>query len=169
MRERVQPEATEMSIVTKPRANKEYGDNAQGAGDTPAAAKVRNRRRAQGTGQGGTTGGSIPTDRAPDPMALDPMALDPMVLGPSLTIQEALGLKQQLDGILSAGGAVHLDGAGVRSADTAGIQLLVAFSREAKMRHVEITWRGASEVLLQSAAGLGLSALLGLAAPDEAP
>ena len=164
MRERVQPEATGVSIVTKPRANKEYGDNAQGAGDTPAAAKVRNRRRAQGTGQVRTAGGSIPTDRAPDPMALDPMAL-----GPSLTIQEALGLKQQLDGILSAGGAVHLDGAGVRSADTAGIQLLVAFSREAKMRNVEIIWRGASEVLLQSAAGLGLSALLGLAAPNEAP
>lgn len=169
MRECVQPEATGASIVPKPRANKEYGDNAQGAGDTPAAAKVRNRRRAQGTGQGRTAGGSVPTHRAPDPMALDPMALDPMVLGPSLTIQEALGLKQQLGGILSAGGAVHLDGAGVRSADTAGIQLLVAFAREAKMRHVAIIWRGASEVLLQSAAGLGLSALLGLAAPDEAP
>ncbi len=163
MRERVQPEATGASIVTKPRANKEYGDNTQGAGDTPAAAKVRNRRRAQGTGKGRTAGGSIPTDRAPDPMALDPMAL-----GPSLTIQEALSLKQQLGGILSAGGAVHLDGAGVRAADTAGIQLLVAFSREAKMRNVEIIWRGASEVLLQSAAGLGLSVLLGLAAPDEA-
>ena len=37
------------------------------------------------------------------------------------------------------------------------------------MRNVEIIWRGASEVLLQSAAGLGLSALLGLAAPNEAP
>jgi anti-anti-sigma regulatory factor len=102
-------------------------------------------------------------------MAPDPMALDPIVLGPSLTIQEALGLKQQLDGILSAGGAVHLDGGGVRSVDTAGIQLLVAFSREAEMRNVEIMWRGASEVLLQSAAGLGLSALLGLAEPNEAP
>jgi phospholipid transport system transporter-binding protein len=102
-------------------------------------------------------------------MALDPMALDPIALGPSLTIQEALGLKQELGGILSAGGAVHVDGAGVRSADTAGIQLLVAFSREAKMRNVEIIWRGASEVLLQSAARLGLSALLGLAAPEEAP
>jgi phospholipid transport system transporter-binding protein len=101
-------------------------------------------------------------------MALDPMAVDQIALGPSLTIQEALGLKQQLAGILSAGGAVHLDGAGVRSADTAGIQLLIAFSREAKMRNVEIIWRGASEVLLQSAAGLGLSASLGLAAPDEA-
>jgi anti-anti-sigma regulatory factor len=97
------------------------------------------------------------------------MALDLMALGPSLTIQEVSGLKQQLDGILLAGGAVHLDGAEVHSADTAGIQLLVAFSREAKMRNVEITWRGASEVLLQSAAGLGLSALLGLAAPNEAP
>lgn len=102
-------------------------------------------------------------------MALDPMALDPIALGPSLTIQEALGLKQQLGGILSAGGAVHVDGAGVRSADTAGIQLLVAFSKEAKMRNVEIIWRGASEVLLQSAARLGLSAVLGLAAPDEVP
>lgn len=37
------------------------------------------------------------------------------------------------------------------------------------MRNVEIVWRGASEVLLRSAAGLGLSALLGLAAPDESP
>jgi phospholipid transport system transporter-binding protein len=164
MRERVQPEATGMSIVTKPRANKEYGDNAQGAGDMPAAAKVRNRRRAQGTGKGRTAGGSIPTDRAPRPMAVDLMAL-----GPSLTIQEASGLKQQLGGILSAGGAVHLDGAGVRSADTAGIQLLVAFSREAKLRNLEIIWRGASEVLLRSAARLGLSTLLGLAAPNEAP
>ena len=102
-------------------------------------------------------------------MALDPMALDPIALGPSLTIHEALGLKQQLGGILSAGGTVHLDGAGVRAADAAGIQLLVAFSREAEMRNVEIIWRGASEVLLHSAAGLGLSALLGLAAPNEAP
>jgi phospholipid transport system transporter-binding protein len=163
MRERVRPEATGF-IVTKRRANKGYGDNPQGAGDTPAAAKVRNRKRAQGIGKGRTAGDSIPTDRAPRPMALDLLAL-----GPSLTIQDALGLKQQLGGMLSAGGAVHLDGAGVRSADTAGIQLLVAFSREAKMRNVEITWRGASEVLLQSAAGLGLSALLGLAAPNEAP
>ncbi|MGQ0591330.1 MAG: STAS domain-containing protein, partial [Gammaproteobacteria bacterium] len=99
----------------------------------------------------------------------DPMAPDLLTLGPSLTIQEALGLKQRLGGILSAGGTVHLDGAGVRSADTAGIQLLVAFAREAKMRNVEIIWRGASEVLLQSAARLGLSALLGLAAPNDAP
>ena len=57
---------------------------------------------------------------------------------------------------------------GSASADTAGMQLLVAFSREAEMRNVEIIWRGASEVLLQSAAGLGLSVLLGLAAPNEA-
>ncbi len=102
-------------------------------------------------------------------MALDPITPNLVTLGPSLTIQEALGLKKQLGGVLSAGGAVHLDGAAVRSADTAGIQLLVAFSREAQMRNVEIIWRGASAVLLQSAARLGLSASLGLAAPNEAP
>ncbi len=102
-------------------------------------------------------------------MVPDPRAPDRLALGPSLTIQEASGLKQQLAGILSAGGPVYLDGTAVRSADTAGIQLLVAFAREAKMRNVEIIWRGASEVLLQSATRLGLSALLGLAAPDETP
>lgn len=162
MRACVPREATGVSIVTKPRANKEYGDNAQGVRDTPAAAKVRNRnrRRAQGTGQVRTAGGSIPIDRVP-------MALDLMALGPSLTIQEVLGLKQQLGGILSVGGAVHLNGGGVSSTDTAGVQLLVAFSLEAKMRNLEITWQGTSDVLLRSAAILGVSGLLGLAAPGE--
>jgi anti-anti-sigma regulatory factor len=135
---------------------------------TPSVRRPRVRRRCLPSGLR-WPGVAGKNGRSFDPMALDPMALDPIALGPSLTIQEALHLKQELGGILSAGGTVHVDGAGVRSADTAGIQLLAAFSREAKMRNVEIIWRGASEVLLQSAARLGLSALLGLAAPDEAP
>ncbi len=91
------------------------------------------------------------------------------MLGPALTIREVMSLKQQFHAMLAAGGAVNLDGGAVSSADTAGIQLLVALALEAKTRNVEIAWRGASQVLLQSAERLGLSMVLGFSTSTATP
>jgi anti-anti-sigma regulatory factor len=92
-----------------------------------------------------------------------------VVLGPSLTLQGVAGLKQRLARAFSAGGTVYLDGAGVTSVDTAGIQLLVAFCLEARTRGAAVIWQGASEAVKRSAARLGLGAALGLATAIEVP
>ncbi len=125
----------------------------------PAVARTRNRTRKKAPRGGAKipAGEAVGSDRLPAAV----------LLGPLLTIREAMSLKQQFRALFERGRAVDLDGGAVSSADTAGIQLLVALAIEANRRQVEIAWRGASPVLLQSAARLGFSALLGLPTPDE--
>ena len=61
-----------------------------------------------------------------------------------------------------------LDGAGVERVDTAALQLLAAFHREAGVRGHEIRWAGASDALREAAGLLGLAGLLNLPATRPA-
>lgn len=64
--------------------------------------------------------------------------------------------------------AAQLDGAGVERVDTAALQLLVAFRREATARGQSPTWLGVSEVMRDAAGVLGLAQALELPAPMPA-
>lgn len=58
----------------------------------------------------------------------------------------------------------QLDGAGVERVDTAALQLLVAFRREATARGQSPTWLGVSDVMRDAAGVLGLAQALELPA-----
>jgi ABC-type transporter Mla MlaB component len=64
--------------------------------------------------------------------------------------------------------AVQLDGAAVERVDTAALQLLVAFRREASARGQSPTWLGVSAAIHDAAGVLGLAKALELPAPMPA-
>jgi len=64
--------------------------------------------------------------------------------------------------------ASQLDAAGVERVDTAALQLLVAFRREATARGQAPGWLGVSEVMRDAAGVLGLAQALELPAPMPA-
>jgi ABC-type transporter Mla MlaB component len=74
-----------------------------------------------------------------------------------------MALKDELLGMLSAG-AVVLDGSQVERVDTAALQLLLLFRREAVARDCTVSWHGASGALGEAAALLGLAQTLELPA-----
>jgi phospholipid transport system transporter-binding protein len=60
--------------------------------------------------------------------------------------------------------ATHLDGRAVERVDTAALQLLTLFRREATARGCAVSWLGASDVLCEAAGVLGLARALDLPA-----
>ncbi len=78
-------------------------------------------------------------------------------------IAAQLALKVVLIDALVAGKVV-LDGREVEHADTAGLQLLMLFQRELKVRGSTWSWRGASDALNNAAGLLGVSQTLELPA-----
>ncbi len=62
---------------------------------------------------------------------------------------------------LGSDDGVRVDGSAVQSADTAGLQLLVALRRDALANGNSFAWHGTSPTLLEVGAVLGLSASLG--------
>lgn len=64
--------------------------------------------------------------------------------------------------------AVQLDAAGVERVDTAALQLLVAFRREAVARGIPPVWQGVSATVRDAAKLLGLAQALELPAPMPA-
>jgi ABC-type transporter Mla MlaB component len=60
--------------------------------------------------------------------------------------------------------ATQLDGRAVERVDTAALQLLTLFRREALSRGCAVSWRGASAVLCEAADTLGLAGALDLPA-----
>lgn len=60
--------------------------------------------------------------------------------------------------------ATHIDGGAVERVDTAALQLLTLFRREATARGSAVSWRGASNVLCEAAGVLGLTRALDLPA-----
>ena len=60
--------------------------------------------------------------------------------------------------------ATQIDGRAVERVDTAALQLLTLFRREALSRGCEVSWRGASATLCEAADTLGLARALDLPA-----
>ncbi|TVQ70902.1 MAG: STAS domain-containing protein [Chromatiaceae bacterium] len=85
-----------------------------------------------------------------------------IVLPDSLDISYAAELHALLRDSLQAEEGVELEAAGVCRMDTAGLQLLAAFLREAHTRGVPVRLVEPSEALISAAGRLGLS---GIATP----
>ncbi len=83
---------------------------------------------------------------------------------PRFSIREVAARTRELQQLLEQDAQVELDFEDVDIVDTAAIQLLVAFTKEAHKRGVAISWQQPSAALLRSAELLGLSQELGL--PD---
>ncbi|KJV27220.1 STAS domain-containing protein [Luteibacter yeojuensis] len=89
----------------------------------------------------------------------------PLALEADLRIGAAPALRDTLLAALNAGAAVQLDGNAVAQVDTAALQVLAAFSRDARAASVPVAWLGASDTLRRGVTVLGLDALIELPAP----
>lgn len=87
---------------------------------------------------------------------------DILELPAQLTIAEVTLFRERLVRLLKTRAEILMDGTNVAVADTAGIQLLAAFCREAADRSVQVRWRSAGDSLAQAAALLGLTVQLGM-------
>jgi anti-anti-sigma regulatory factor len=85
-------------------------------------------------------------------------------LEPGLEIKDAEGVHRLLLAALRDGRAVIVDVSRVRTADTAGAQLLLSFQGEASRRGVTIEFRGESAPLTRTLAVLGLGDKISFAA-----
>lgn len=83
-------------------------------------------------------------------------------LGESVVISEAMEWREKMSAAISAQDEVVLDGSEIERIDGTGLQLLVSVMKEAVSTNTAITWKSASDVLLESAAQLGLTEILGL-------
>ncbi|MDP8984295.1 MAG: STAS domain-containing protein [Pseudomonadota bacterium] len=85
----------------------------------------------------------------------------PMVqLGPSLQIKDVEDAHRILAAGLAADAAITVDIGQVGAVDTAGVQLLVAFQRDAARRGVSVQFRGTSAALTHAMTVLGLGAAI---------
>jgi anti-anti-sigma regulatory factor len=82
----------------------------------------------------------------------------------ALTVATVMQYYPRLQEALGAGEPIVLVGGGDEQADAAGLQLMVAFSQEARRREVAWSWTTPGEALTTTAALLGLDGLLGFAA-----
>lgn len=80
----------------------------------------------------------------------------------NLTIATVESLQEQLDPFAMGSQDVVLNGEGVERADTAGLQLLYAFSQALKSHNAQMSWLNPSSVLTEAANNLGLSDHLAL-------
>lgn len=82
----------------------------------------------------------------------------------NLTIANVHGLHEELEALVSTKGNDHinLQASAVSRADTAGVQLLLAFVNSAKEHKIELAWQDPSEKLLTAASVLGLQSALGI-------
>lgn len=83
-----------------------------------------------------------------------------VAFGSAQTIRDVSALHKELDALLARAQRVELDGAELERVDTAFLQLLAAFRRDAKARGVAVEWRGAAPELRRVTALLGLSEAL---------
>jgi anti-anti-sigma regulatory factor len=80
----------------------------------------------------------------------------------SLDISGVESLHAMLTGALAGGKGVLLRAGDVQRADTAALQLLTAFARDAQLRGVALQWQSPSPAVCRAARLLGLTARLGL-------
>lgn len=100
--------------------------------------------------------------RAPRKVRASVVRHEPLMLPAMLEIQQAREFATLARNHLASTPLLQIDGSAVTSADTAGLQLLVAVRIEALTRGVPLQWRNPSRVLRDTAAILGLTNFLGL-------
>ena len=83
----------------------------------------------------------------------------------NLTISNVNSLHEDMENILGKQDCdkVVLKADKVQRADTAGLQLVLAFVKAANEGHIELVWNKPSKKLCEAAAVLGLSSALGIA------
>ncbi len=81
----------------------------------------------------------------------------------SVTIRNAPDLQTELAARLDEGGPVRIDGGGSERVDTAILQLLAAFVRDARADGRQVEWIACSASLRRAANLLGLESALGMA------
>ncbi len=123
--------------------------------DCPESRVASREPLAVGLGQARDPGGSCDARQ---------WAYDSIRLGDSLTIAQIRRVHGELKQLFAAtgGSVLTLDGSAVEAVDTAGVQLLVAFLREAGARGITVRWRSASPALRDCASRLGLREALQL-------
>jgi len=84
----------------------------------------------------------------------------------SLGIAEAETLYQRLLAILDAQVDVCIESETLSRVDTAGVQLLYSFVKEANVRSMKVEWKSVSDALRENAAMLGLSENMGFEVAD---
>jgi phospholipid transport system transporter-binding protein len=102
------------------------------------------------------------------PVSTVTVSADVFVLDSDLRIGAAPALREALLEKLALGGTVRLDGSAVAQVDTAALQVLGAFVRDAGARDIEIDWLGASDTLHKGAVLLGLNETIQMPAPQPA-
>jgi len=80
----------------------------------------------------------------------------------STTIRNVTAFQAELAQRLDDSGPVQIDGGGAERVDTAILQLLAAFVRDAKADGRKLEWTACSASLQRAASSLGLEAALGL-------
>jgi anti-anti-sigma regulatory factor len=109
---------------------------------------------------------------AVDDVETTPVAGDaagPLALASFCTLREAVAMKGQLLERLDQAGDVEIDAGSVEKIDTAGLQLLVAFSRQLRESHRALAWKAVAPEMTRAAAQIGLADTLGLPADEGAP
>lgn len=81
-------------------------------------------------------------------------------LGASLRIQDVETSHRLLTQTLEEGTPVRIDLGELADVDTAGVQLLIAYGREAARRGIEVHWSGEAPVLLNALRLLGMNGSL---------
>ncbi len=83
-------------------------------------------------------------------------------LDESIVISGVMELREKLVATVTSHDEVVIDGSAVEKIDGTGLQLLVALMKQAVSSNTAISWSSASDLLLDSAAQLGLIEILGL-------
>ena len=84
------------------------------------------------------------------------------------TLAQAAALRVSLLDAVATGGDIHLDASGVEAADTAGLQLLLAFITQLQQQGRCVQWLQVAAPLQTVAQQLGLANLLGFAGQASA-
>jgi ABC-type transporter Mla MlaB component len=79
-----------------------------------------------------------------------------------MDIASAEQLHLTLEGALSDGQPIQLNGDKVGKIDTSGVQLLLGLFREAGKQHLDVSWNQPSETILEAINFLNLTAEVGL-------
>jgi len=77
-------------------------------------------------------------------------------------ISAAEAIHQQFEDAISQGKAVVLQAAAVSRLDTTGVQMLLAFFKEAKATDLDVSWEEPSSIIIQVCESLQLSEHVGL-------